>query len=61
MTVNIEEISNLKHRAVVQALLTTELSPQEIQNNLQIQRALFYYIANKYLPKNFLSNRKKNL
>ena len=59
MTVNIEDISNLKHRAVVQALLTTELSPQEILNRLQIQRALFYYIVNKYLPKDFLSNRKK--
>lgn len=60
MTVNIEDISNLKHRSVVQALLTTEQFPQEIQNRLQIQRALFYYILNKYLPKDFLSNRKKN-
>ena len=53
-----ESISNYKHRAVVQTLLTTDLSFHDIQNTLGVSKALFYYIVRQYLPANFLKIRK---
>ena len=61
ISVNIEAISDLKHRAVVQALLSTKLSNREIRDRLQIKRTLFYYVAGRYLPKGFLAQRSQAL
>ncbi|MBO4334694.1 MAG: hypothetical protein J5846_02520 [Desulfovibrio sp.] len=61
VSVDLEKILNLKHKAVIQALLSTKLSNQEIADKLQISRALFYYIAQRYLPKGYLVQRNQAL
>ena len=59
--IDVEQISNLKHRAVVQALLTTSLTIKEITEKLQIKRSLLYYIVYQYLPRGYLQARKNSL
>ena len=61
VSIDLEKILNLKHKAVIQALLSTKLSNQEIADRLQITRALFYYIAQRYLPKGYLVERNRTL
>ena len=61
VSIDLEKILNLKHKAVIQALLSTKLSNQEIADRLQITRALFYYIAQRYLPKGYLVERNRAL
>ena len=61
VSVDVDNILNLKHKAVIQALLTTQLRNYEIANKLHITRALFYYIANRYLPKGYLVQRSRSL
>lgn len=56
---NYEEISNLKHRAIVKALCTTDLSILEISRRLQCSSGSVYYAIQKYLPQDFLSTRSR--
>lgn len=56
---NYEKISNLKHRAIVKALCTTDLSILEISRRLQCSSGSVYYAIQKYLPQDFLSTRSR--
>lgn len=57
-SINLEQITNLRHRAVIKAVLESGLSFPEIQTALNVTKSNFYSIIKKYLPSNFLKDRK---
>lgn len=59
--INLNNISNLKHRAILQALLTTELPVNAISRKLQCTSGAIYYCIKRYLYKGFSENRNKKI
>lgn len=59
--INLKNISNLKHRAILQALLTTELPVNAISRKLQCTSGAIYYCIKRYLYKGFSENRNKKI
>ena len=59
-SIDLSKISNLEHRAVIKAVLESELPFVEIQNKLNVSKSNFYWIIRKYLPANFLEERKQH-
>ena len=55
--IDVEQISDLKHRAVVQALLTTSLTIKEIAEKLQIKRSLLNSMYALIAPVRFHGGR----
>jgi len=59
-SIDLSKISNLEHRAVIKAVLESELPFVEIQKKLNVSKSNFYWIIRKYLPANFLEERKQH-
>lgn len=59
--INLDTISNLKHRAILQALLTTDLSVNAISRKLQCTSGAIYYCISRYLYKGFSDKRNKQI
>jgi len=59
--INLNNIPNLKHRAILQALLTTELPVNAISRKLKCTSGAIYYCINRYLYKGFSENRNQKI
>ena len=57
--INLDNSSNLKHRAILQALLTTDLPVNAISRKLQCTSGAIYYCIKRYLYKGFCEERNK--
>lgn len=59
--INLNTISNLKHRAILQALLTTDLPVNAISRKQQCTSGAIYYCIKRYLYKVFSEERNKRI
>ena len=59
--INLNNITNPKHRAILQSLLTKELSVNSISRKLQCTSGAIYYCIKRYLYKGFSENRNKKI
>lgn len=59
--INLDNISNLKHGAILQALLTTDLPVNTISRKLQCTSGAIYYCIKRYLYKGFSEERNKHI
>lgn len=59
--INLDTISNLKHRAILQALLTADLPVNAISRKLQCNSGAIYYCIKRYLYKGFSEERNKRI
>ena len=59
--INLNTISNLKHRAILQALLTTDLPVNAISRKQQCTSGAIYYCIKRYLYKGFSEERNKRI
>ena len=57
----LEDIENLTHRAVLQALRDTDFSMGEIAKRLKIHVVTAYHIVRQYLPQGYIRKRTQML
>ena len=55
----IDGVSNIKHRTILQALRDTNLRVSDIAKRVNYPRSTVYYVVREYLPREFLSDRKQ--
>ena len=55
----IDSVSNIKHRTILQALRDTNLSVSDIAERVNYPRSTIYYVIREYLPREFLSDRNQ--
>lgn len=59
--VNLSAIINIKHRAIIQSLISTNLNITEIAAKLQTTTGSIYYAVGRYLYKGYLEQRAREI
>ncbi len=59
--INLDKIANLKHRAILQALFSTDLTIQEIARKMLCTTGAVYYCVSRYLYNGYCEKRTRRI